>query len=102
GDAYAVPLPKGIQVLSKRRRGKAYKTRISHMASTSFRFVPATSLSRKKWKLRLKVQGPAKRTAPAAAVLLHLQNGRVKRRMVKLNRRGNGSIRVPFSSRRIA
>ena len=102
GAFYAAPKVKRTKVLTKGRRGKRYAARLFHMSSSSFRFVPGKGLSAKKWRLALRIAGPDKRTAPAAHVVVHHLDGRVQRKFVKLNRRGDRSLKVAFAGKKIA
>jgi hypothetical protein len=102
GVAYPGPKAKRTKVLTKNRRAKRYATRVHHLSSVSFRFVPGRGLGGKKWKLRLGINGPVKRTAPAAHVIVQYKDGRVKRKFVKLNRRGDRRVKVAFSGRKVA
>jgi hypothetical protein len=101
GSTYGDPRPRRARRLSRKRRSVSFSTRIHHMASTSFRFRSHSSLAGKRWKLRIGVSGPARRTSPAAMVLIHRTDGTVSRRKVRLNRKGRGATRLPFSSRSV-
>jgi len=102
GTFYPSPKVKRAKVLTKKRRGKRYATKLFHMSSTSFRFVSGSGLGSKKWKLALKIAGPDKRTAPAAHVVIHQTDGGVQRKFVKLNGRGDRSLKVAFSNKKVA
>lgn len=102
GAEYAVPKVRGAKKLSKSRRAKRYAVRINHLSSASYVYVPGRGLSGKKWKLSLGVTGPVKRTSPAAAVVVHFANGKRKVKLVKLNRGGDGRIKVAFNNRKVA
>ncbi len=102
GADYPAPRVKGQKALSKSKRSKRFRTRINHLSSTSYRFRVGQGLSAKKWKLRVNVSGPMKRTSPAAAVTIQYLNGKVKTKMVRLRRNGGGSLKVPFSGRSIS
>jgi hypothetical protein len=43
-----------------------------------------------------------RRTGSVAVALVFAKSGRISTRLVRLGKSGNGRIRVPFSSRRIA
>lgn len=102
GAAYRYPKVKGTKVLTRKRRAKGFGARVHHLSSRSFRFVPGRGLGGKKWKLALAVSGPAKRTSPAAHVIVQRKNGRVSRKLVRLNKRGKGHTKVAFSKRKVA
>lgn len=100
GAGYAVPKLTGVKTLAK-LRSKRFSTRINHLASRSYAYVPGRGTSGKRWKLALKVAGPAKRTSPAAVVVLRLRNGKLQTKSVRLNRNGDGHLRVSFDKSRV-
>ena len=91
----------GSKVLTKRKRSKRFAKRIHHLASASYAFGPDAGLDARKWKLSLRISGPAKRTSPAAVVVVHLLNGKRQEKNVKLNSRGDGRKKVSFDSRQV-
>ena len=70
---------------------------ISHMSSNDFVLTPKKKLKRKSFKLKVKVDGPRKRTSPMLAVVRLAKSGKVSRRLVKLNRKSRGAVKVPFN-----
>lgn len=102
GAAYPAPKVKAVRTLTKKRRARSFSTRINHLASASYRVKPQSALKGKRWKLRIKVKGPARNTSPRARVLIHMKSGKLKRKNVRLNRKGDGSLRVPFNSKRVS
>ena len=101
GAEYQYPKVSGAKKLSKGKRATSFAKKIDHLASRSYVFVPGKGLAGKKWKLSLAVTGPDKRTSPAAVVVVHLQNGKRQVKLVKLNRGGDGRIRVSFDNRKV-
>lgn len=101
GAEYAGGRIFGAKVLSKGKRSKRFGTKINHLASASYAFGPGTGLDGKKWKLALKVSGPARATSPSAVVVVYLLNGKRQVKMVKLNKRGDGSKKVAFDNRKV-
>ena len=71
------------------------------MSSLSYVYQPGKGTSGKKWKLALKVTGPVKVTSPAAAVVIHFLNGKKQTKLVKLNRNGDGGIKVYFDKTKV-
>jgi len=100
GAAYAAPKLKDAKTLST-GRSKRFSTRVNHLASRSYGFIPGKRTSGKRHKLVLRVTGPVKRTSPAAVVVLRLLNGKLQTKLVKLNRSGDGRIQVSFDSTRV-
>jgi hypothetical protein len=101
GAEYPGPKVRGAKLLSKRKRAKRFGTKVNHLASASYVYGPGKGLDGKKWKLRLQISGPAKRTSPAAVVVVHQLDGKRKVKTVKLNRGGDGRIKVPFDNRKV-
>lgn len=101
GAEYPGPKVRGAKLLSKRKRAKRFGTKVNHLASASYVYGPGKGLDGRKWKLKLMVKGPAKRTAPAAVVVVHQLDGKRKVKMVRLNRGGDGRIKVPFDNRKV-
>lgn len=71
---------------------------IDHLASQNVRYSPDSTLANTKWKLRIKINGPARKTTPRAYLLLRQPSGKLFGKAIKLNKNGDGSIAVPFSS----
>ena len=90
GAAYPAPRLKGVKTLNKGKK-KKFSIRVHHLSSRSYAYVPGKGTSGKKWKLSLKVSGPAKKTSPAAVVVLRLLNGKLQTKSVKLNSYGRRS-----------
>jgi hypothetical protein len=84
----------------KKGKSKRFNAKIYHLASASYGFAPKGTKG-KKWKLAVSVNGPVKRTSPAAVVIVHLKNGKRQVKLVKLNNNGDGSIRVNFDSKKV-
>lgn len=101
GAEYGFPKVAGGKALSKRKRSKRYGTKIDHLASASYVFLPGKGLGGKKWKLSLGVTGPAKRSSPSAVVAIFFANGKRQVKRVKLNRGGDGRIKVKFDNRKV-
>ena len=101
GAEYGYPKLRGGKKLSKRKRSKRFAVKIDHLASASYVYLPGKGLDGKKWKLSLGVTGPVKRTSPAAVVAVYLANGKRQVKRVKLNRGGDGRIKVAFDNRKV-
>ena len=101
GAEYAGPKVRGAKKLSRGKRTKRYGVKINHLASASYVYVPGNGLGGKKWKLSVAVTGPVKRTSPAAVVVVHLANGKRQVKLVRLNRGGDGRIKVSFDNRKV-
>ncbi len=70
---------------------------ISHLASNAFRLTPKKGLDKRKYGLRVSVDGPGSKSSPSAAVVWQKKSGAVTRLPLRLNGRGNGSRTVPFN-----
>lgn len=84
-----------------KKRSKAKSFRLNHLSSATTRFVPKKLKSRK-YRLRLAIDMADKKAGSAAVVTTYLLTGEVKTKVVKLNRRGGSSVRVPFSSSKVS
>ena len=102
GAAYQAPeTVRGYKVL-KKGKSKRFSAKVKHLSSASYAYAPGKGTSGKKAKLALRVNGPLKRTSPAVSVVVYYLDGKQKVKLVKLNPRGDGSIKVPFSSSKVA
>jgi hypothetical protein len=98
GRHWPSPLLAGQGSLGKNEKTQG-SIRIDHLAAAHSRVTPKKSLSKKRWKLRVTIDGPPRRTAPAAAVVWQKKSGAVERRLVRLNKQGKGRTVVPFNRR---
>jgi len=74
---------------------------IDHMASKNVVVRPADTLRDRSWALRVKVDGPRRRTTPAAYVLVHKKSGKVVRKPLPLDRDGDGTSTFRFNRRSV-
>lgn len=74
---------------------------LDHLASGSYRFKPGAGTRAKAWRLRVAVDLPSGRASTAAVVTTRTKSQGLKTRLVKVGKGGNGSLRVPFSSRKV-
>ncbi len=100
GASYAAPKVRGHKTLRKHKR-KRFSVKINHLSSRSYAYSPGKGTAGKKWKLALKVAGPAKRTSPAAVAVVHFLNGKKQTRLIRLNRNGDGHTKVTFNKKRV-
>lgn len=101
GRAYPEPQPLRVVTLAKSARSWKERVVLDHLSSDSLRFVPDAGLSSRRWRLKVKIAGPSRKSSPAAHVLVLKRGGGVDKRVVRLNRRGNAAVKLPFSSRRV-
>lgn len=87
-------------VLTKDARRVTSTPRINHMAAAHVLVRPGAGVAARGWKLRVVVDGPKKRTAPSAYLLVKRKHG-VAMKPIRLNGKGNGRISVPFGSRKV-
>jgi hypothetical protein len=78
----------------KRGTGKV-PARLDHLTSTSWDVRRGGFGGN--WKLLVKVDGPPAWTSPVAHAMMHMRNGKVVRRLVRLNRFGDAKVRLPFN-----
>jgi hypothetical protein len=70
---------------------------VKHLASIDLEAKPGADLVAKQWRLRIKVDGPARSAMPAVVVLVDRKHHPMTRQWVPLSRTGSGSVQVPFS-----
>ena len=90
----------GGDVLGRSDRRAKFRASVDHMASRSYVVKPDSSL-KGAWRLRLKVAGPSRSSAPAAYLIVSRKDGRVERHAVSLTRKGNGRATVSFTNKRV-
>jgi hypothetical protein len=95
GESYPKPFSPRVALGPKGETTGWLGTQIDHLASIYVSFVPGKGAPPAR-RLLLKVQGPPKGSAPAARVIVQFEGGRTKVVPIKLNRRGDGDVRVPF------
>jgi hypothetical protein len=101
GAAYGDAPPKAETTLSKASRSWNKSTRLNHLSGDSLRVSAGPDLAGRRWRLKVRVDGPSRASSPTATVLLHQADGTVGRKRVRLDRRGNGSVTVPFGATRL-
>lgn len=95
GEAYPSP-----RVRQRRLGGRADRTgwlrsSIDHLA-IDYRSVKPTDRVGRGAKVKIRIDGPARRTNPKVRVLTRFRGGAVASRGVRLDRRGDGSVTVDF------
>jgi hypothetical protein len=91
----------GRKVLSPQRRKHGWEVRTDHLTGATFRVLPSRDMTNRRWKLRVGVDMAAKSRGSAAVATIHYQDKAPATRSVRLGRRGNGVVRVPFSRRSV-
>ncbi|HEY3529992.1 MAG TPA: MXAN_6640 family putative metalloprotease [Nocardioides sp.] len=71
--------------------------RVRHLSSVDLQAKPGADLTGPGWRLRLKVDGPDRRSAPAVVVLVKRKQQPMTRTLVHLTQTGRGKVTVPFS-----
>ncbi|MDQ4054880.1 MAG: DUF6055 domain-containing protein [Actinomycetota bacterium] len=100
GEHWPSAMLAGGDVLGTSDRRARFGTRVDHMASRNFVVKPDSTL-RGGWKLRIKVNGPSRSSAPAAYLIVRKKSGEVERHAITLTRKGLGKAKVGFSGRRV-
>ncbi|WP_220793700.1 MXAN_6640 family putative metalloprotease, partial [Nocardioides stalactiti] len=85
--------------LDRDRRAVTRRARVDHLAARHVAFAPTRALRGDRWRLRVEVAGPRRRTAVRVAVVR--TDGRHVERVVRLGRSGDGETTVRFSSREV-
>ncbi|WP_323791332.1 MXAN_6640 family putative metalloprotease [Nocardioides sp.] len=100
GGAFPGVDPVKTVAVSSSSRRTTFGTRVNHLAAKTLK-VKARSLKSKKWRLRIKVDGPKKSASPAVALLVLRANGTLQRRTIDLSASGNGKRTIGFDSRKV-
>jgi hypothetical protein len=97
--AYAPAAPALSRTLSTAQRstGKQYR-KLDHLTSVPVRVTPDSGLTQSDWKLRVKVDMPAKASAPVARVAVHRTDGSVTSSLLRFKDTGFSSKVVGFSA----
>lgn len=73
--------------------------RVNHLAARHLAITPGDALRTKAWRVRVSVNGPERKTNPAAYVIVHKKNGKLEKNAIKLDRLGDGKAVFRFSKR---
>lgn len=95
GATYPVPFTPRISLGPKGQTTGWLGTKLHHLSAIYVSYVPGKNAPPAR-RLLLGVDGPPRGTAPAARVMIRFDGGRVKTEAIRLNKRGNGEVRVPF------
>jgi hypothetical protein len=87
--------------LSKDARRQSARARIDHMASRNWLVRPGDELQGRRWRLQVTIDGPARKAAPAAYLVVKRKNG-LQRFPVGLSRKGKGSTTISFDARKVS
>ena len=101
GGSYPSATISGAATLSRSTRRAAYNGTLQHLTSANYTYKPSANLRKKSWKLKVKIDGPQRRTSPSAYVLVDQRRSPDVKRLVKLDGKGRATVKVPFSSRRV-
>ncbi len=100
GAAYpAAPPTSSIKL--RNRKAKAVTSRPAHLSNSTFRVVPAASLTGKRWKLSVRIDMPKRSFGYAAAVTTRAKGGRVTTKQVSLKADGDGALVTRFGRKRV-
>lgn len=99
GNAYQAS-PTGLNIGYGGAATKGANFRPWHMSSAAVKLNP-NGLSQRDWKLKLNFNAPPTARGGAFVVIVYKSGGGLSTSLIRLNRRGNGSKTVPFSSRNI-
>ncbi|WP_300677929.1 MXAN_6640 family putative metalloprotease [Nocardioides sp.] len=100
GGAY--PVASANRTFTLRKKAKRSGTvKINHLASATFRFKPK-KISPGNRRAKISVDMANRSAGSVALVTIVQRNGRATVKSIKLNKLGNGAIKIAFSSKRIA
>jgi hypothetical protein len=99
GEFYNAAPPERTWRLTKSRRSTpAFAVELPHLTNMPLRYRPGSDLTQSDWRLRLKVDLPAKVTSPVARVARYLDNGNVQTSTVRFKKNGASTKTVGFSA----
>jgi hypothetical protein len=103
GKAWPSPTLAGNLTLGKAKatRKAGGTVTVPHLASQHVRVRPDKTLGSKRWKLKVAIDGPSRASSPTAVVTVQKKGGKLDRRIVKLNRKGKATLKVPFSRKKV-
>lgn len=87
--------------LTKDARKQGTTARVDHMASRHWTVRSGDGLNGKRWKLKVKINGPAKKTAPAAFLVVKRKKALV-RTPIALSKKGNGAKTISFNGKKVS
>jgi hypothetical protein len=97
------PEPKLVSQGSLGRGGsRSGATKIDHMSTHDIRVTPKKALDKKKYMLRVTIDGPGAASDPMVTVVLQRPSGTISYLPVALNDQGDGSRVVPFNRKQTA
>lgn len=100
-EQYRLPRLSAKHIITARRDVVVDRYRLDHLSNRYVEFKPGRGV-RSTAKLLVVVDLPAYRTGPEASVVTRSKSGAVKYYAISLDRRGDGSRRVPFGRGTIA
>jgi hypothetical protein len=83
------------------RQTPKWFTDLNHMTNLTVRLKPSRGLTKRDWKIRVKVDMPGAKTAPVARLAVYLKGGKVKSSAIRFKKRGFSSKVTGFSSRNV-
>jgi hypothetical protein len=102
GAAYSDPRSTVTRSVGPSSRRGGLGRRLRHLTSVSLRLRPGDRLDGRRWRLRLVVDAPDRRTGPAAHLVVTRQDGRSRSRPVRLGRGGGARTVVAFGPDEVA
>jgi hypothetical protein len=89
-------------ILGAKRRGTGLRVLELDHLSTRHAIVRPGKTLRGSWGLRVAMNLPPRFRGSEATAAIHFRDGRIQWRQVRLNRKGDGRLRVPFTRRNVA
>lgn len=82
-------------------RKQSTTARIDHLASRNWVVRPGDGVTGKRWKLKVRIDGPAKKTSPAAYLVVKRKKALV-RTPIGLSKKGNGAKAISFNGKKVS
>jgi hypothetical protein len=86
--------------LTKASPGSAARIGVNHMSSRNVAVRPAADMTSKRWKLRIKIDGPQRKSSPTAYVIVKKKHG-VDRHPISLGKKGKAKVELAFTAKRV-
>jgi hypothetical protein len=101
GGRWPVAPASASWTLTADARKQSTTTRIDHMASRNYVVRPGDGIGGKGWRLRVRVDGPGRKAAPAAYLVVKRKQGLVQT-PIGLSEEGRGATTISFNGTRVS
>lgn len=100
GRSYPVAAPEDTATVAAGRSLRG-TLKLDHLSSGTYRFVPGAGTKTRSAALKVVVDLPSKGRSTAAVVTVREKSGKLRTKLVKVDKTGAGELSVPFSGRSV-